>query len=185
MFYWIAKQIVRLVTRILYRITIVGLDNVPDKGGGHCSQSPQLDGSAAAGFRPGTPGQVHGKGGVVQVFRPCMAAQKTEGLSGQSVGCRPDCGKGSDCYCVIGSASRNIPRGVAQQGWAASARPRRCSSGRNQDRSTSRTRGNTRSGPQQPRPGTATAHPSGLRKTDIPASARRRSAGQDFTVRIY
>jgi 1-acyl-sn-glycerol-3-phosphate acyltransferase len=32
-FYWIAKQIVRLVTRILYRITIVGLDNVPDKGG--------------------------------------------------------------------------------------------------------------------------------------------------------
>ena len=33
MLYWFARQVIRLVTRMLYRISIVGLENVPDKGG--------------------------------------------------------------------------------------------------------------------------------------------------------
>lgn len=33
MLYWFAKQVIRLLTRVLYRVSIVGLENVPDKGG--------------------------------------------------------------------------------------------------------------------------------------------------------
>ena len=32
MIYWIVKQIVRLVSRVLFRISVEGLENVPDKG---------------------------------------------------------------------------------------------------------------------------------------------------------